>query len=51
MDSLGVRKEEFLFLKAILVCNSDIKLEDGQSLKKLRDNILTSLFDCVTVIR
>jgi len=46
-----VRKEEFLFLKAILICNGDIKIEGEQALKKIRDNILSSLFDCVAVIR
>jgi hypothetical protein len=51
LDALGLRREEFLFLKAIAISNCDIRVEDDNSLKRLRDNLLTSLYDCVTVIR
>ena len=51
LESLGIRKEEYLFLKAIVISNCDIRVEDESSLKRLRENLLNSLYDCVAVIR
>merc|ERR1712012_980082 len=50
-DRLGLRREEYLLLKAILVSNCDVQIEETSALRKLRDNLLASLHDCVAVIR
>lgn len=51
-DRLGLRKEECIILKAIVVSNSDIvQVEEPVALRKLRDDLLASLHDCVAVIR
>jgi estrogen-related receptor ERR len=50
-DRLGLRREEYLILKAILVSNCDVQIEEATALRKLRDNLLASLHDCVAVIR
>eukprot|EP00094_Tigriopus_californicus_P001047 TCALIF_01014-PA protein Name:"Similar to ESRRG Estrogen-related receptor gamma (Pongo abelii)" AED:0.25 eAED:0.25 QI:0/0.77/0.6/1/0.66/0.7/10/1172/536 len=45
LERLGMRKEEFLILKAIVICNCDVRQW------RLRDNLLSALYDCVAVIR
>lgn len=50
-DRLGVRREEFLLLKAILVSNCDVKVEQSAALSALKENLLAALYDCVAVIR
>ena len=50
-DRLGIRREEFILLKAIIVSNCDVQLDEVASLRKLRDDLLASLHDCVAVIR
>ena len=50
-DLVGFRKEEFLLLKAIVVSNCDVRVDEAVALRKLRDNLLASLHDCVAVIR
>jgi len=50
-DRLGLRKEECILLKAIIVSNCDVALEEVSALRKLRDDLLVSLQDCVAVIR
>jgi estrogen-related receptor ERR len=51
IDQLGLRKEEHIFLKAIIVSNCDTQLDDVLQLHKLKDDLLASLHDTVAVIR
>jgi hypothetical protein len=48
---LSLAKEEYLLLKALVLVNSDVNVDEYIPLKQLRDNILSSLTDCVTVLR
>ncbi|KAI1302328.1 Estrogen-related receptor gamma [Halotydeus destructor] len=51
LAGLKLAKEEYLVLKALLLTNVDIQLEDTPSVNKLRDSILTSLQDCIASLR
>ncbi|GFY45153.1 steroid hormone receptor ERR2 [Trichonephila inaurata madagascariensis] len=51
LEALGIIREEYLALKALLLANADIQLEEPQSVHKLRDSILNGLQNCVTVFR
>ncbi|PRD31114.1 UNVERIFIED_CONTAM: Esrrg [Trichonephila clavipes] len=51
LEALGILREEYLALKALLLANADIQLEEPQSVHKLRDSILNALQNCVTVFR
>lgn len=51
LEALSVSREEFLALKALLLTNADIHLEDASSVHKLRDAVLQSLHDCVAAQR
>ncbi|RWS30537.1 Estrogen-related receptor gamma-like protein, partial [Leptotrombidium deliense] len=51
LNSLKIAKEEYLLLKALLLTNVDIQLEDPQSVHKLRDTLLVSLQECVSALR
>ncbi|GIX72180.1 estrogen-related receptor gamma [Caerostris extrusa] len=51
LDSISIAKEEYLALKALLLANADIQLEDSVSVHKLRDTIFNGLQNCVTVYR
>ena len=46
-DRLGLRKGECILLKAIIVSNCDVPLEDVMASRKLQDDLLASLSDCV----
>lgn len=48
---LSLAREEYLLLKALVLVNSDVNVDEYIPLKQLRDNILSSLTDCVTVLR
>ena len=50
-DQVGLRKEEYILLKAIIVSNCDIQMEESLQLRKLKDDLLASLHDSVAVIR
>lgn len=50
-DRLGLRKEECILLKAIIVSNCDVRFDEVVTLRRLRDDLLASLHDCVAVIR
>ena len=50
-DRLGLRKEEYILLKAIVVTNCDIQMDESLQLRKLKDDLLASLHDSVAVIR
>lgn len=51
LDRTGILKEEYCLLKALVLVNADTRIEDYQSVKKLRDSIMGSLGDCVSVLR
>lgn len=44
-------KEEYYLLKALVLANSDVRLDEAVTPKKFRESILTALTECVTVIR
>lgn len=51
LEALSISREEFLALKALLLTNADIHLEDASSVHKLRDAVLQGLHDCVAAQR
>ncbi|XP_018913842.1 steroid hormone receptor ERR2 isoform X2 [Bemisia tabaci] len=51
LERLSIAKEEYYLLKALVLANSDVRLDELVSLKKFRDNILSALGECVFVIR
>ncbi|XP_018575646.1 steroid hormone receptor ERR1 isoform X1 [Anoplophora glabripennis] len=51
LDSLSILKEEYYLLKALILTNSDVRLDEYQSLKKFRDTILSALSDAIGILR
>ncbi|KAJ8673828.1 hypothetical protein QAD02_005090 [Eretmocerus hayati] len=51
VQRLGLSREEFYVLKALLLANSDAKLDEPGAQQRFRDCILGSLSDCVGAIR
>ncbi|XP_049816227.1 steroid hormone receptor ERR1-like isoform X2 [Schistocerca nitens] len=51
LQAVSVSKEEYYLLKALVLANSDVHMDDAVSLKRFRDSILSALSDCVAVIR
>ena len=52
LERVGIKREEFLLLKAVVIANSDVrKMEEEAALWRLREALLASLHDCVAVIR
>lgn len=51
LERLSIAKEEYYIMKALVLANSDVRMDEFASLKKFRDNILSALSDCVAVIR
>lgn len=51
LERIGITKEEFCILKSLVLVNADTRIEEHVSVKKLRDTILSSLCDCVAVLR
>jgi len=51
LERLSIAKEEYYIMKALILANSDVRMDEFASLKKFRDSILTALSDCVAVIR
>jgi estrogen-related receptor ERR len=51
LERHGIRKEEYLILKAIIIANCDVRVEEHSALWRLREQLLNSLHDCVAVIR
>lgn len=47
----NITREEYLLLKALLLINPDVKVDDHEALKKLRECLLVSLSDCVMVCK
>uniref|UniRef100_A0A336KLY2 CSON010625 protein n=1 Tax=Culicoides sonorensis TaxID=179676 RepID=A0A336KLY2_CULSO len=50
-DRINISKEEYYLLKALALSNCDIRLDNSQALKRLRDTILTALDDVVLLTR
>nr|CAD7402288.1 unnamed protein product [Timema cristinae] len=51
LERLTIAKEEYYIMKALILANSDVRMDEFLSVKKFRDNILSALSDCVAVIR
>jgi len=51
LERLGITREEFLILKALVIANSDCPLEECASIERVRERILGSLQDAVCFIR
>jgi len=51
LERLGITREEFLILKALVLANSDCIFEESSSVSHLRENLLSSLQDAVNFIR
>ncbi|XP_067129553.1 steroid hormone receptor ERR1-like isoform X1 [Centruroides vittatus] len=51
LDVVGIAREEYLALKALLLTNADIQLEDSATVRNLRHTILVGLQECVSVLR
>ncbi|XP_015792177.1 steroid hormone receptor ERR2 isoform X1 [Tetranychus urticae] len=51
LNQLRIAKEEYLVIKALLLTNVDIQLENSQSVQKLRDTLLIALQECVSALR
>ena len=50
-QSGGMHHEEFLLLKALILANVDIEMEDSSLLINLRDNVLGALNHKVSSLR
>ncbi|XP_065359957.1 steroid hormone receptor ERR2 [Calliphora vicina] len=51
LERISVRREEYYLLKALILTNCDINLDDQSSLRAFRDSILNSLNDVVYLLR
>jgi estrogen-related receptor ERR len=51
LERLSIAKEEYYIMKALVLANSDVRMDEFTSLKMFRDSILSALSDCVAVIR
>ncbi|XP_037930664.1 steroid hormone receptor ERR2 [Teleopsis dalmanni] len=51
LERISPRREEYYLLKALLLSNCDILLDDQSSLRLFRDTILSSLNDVVFLLR
>ncbi|GLH07908.1 Protein ultraspiracle homolog [Gryllus bimaculatus] len=51
LERLAIAEEEYYVLKALVLANSDVRMDDLAALKKFRDTILAALSDCVAVVR
>jgi len=51
LECLGITREEFLILKALVLANSDCQFEEFSAIGLLRENLLSSLQDAVHFIR
>ncbi|XP_076656919.1 estrogen-related receptor isoform X7 [Halictus rubicundus] len=51
LQRLGLTREEYYMLKALILANSDARSDEPQALYRFRDAILNSLSDCVAAVR
>lgn len=51
IEDVHIAKEEYYLLKALVLANSDVRLDEVVAPKKFRESILSALTDCVSVTR
>jgi len=51
LDFVGLCKEEFLILKAVVLANSDCQLENQTAIETLKETLLSSLHDVINCVR
>uniref|UniRef100_T1IPY4 Estrogen-related receptor n=1 Tax=Strigamia maritima TaxID=126957 RepID=T1IPY4_STRMM len=51
LERIGILKEEYLILKALLPTNTDAHVGNTEALKKLRETLLAGLIEVVSVLR
>ncbi|XP_077275137.1 estrogen-related receptor isoform X4 [Temnothorax americanus] len=51
IQRLGLTREEYYVLKALILANSDARSDEPMALSRFRDSILNSLSDCVAAVR
>ena len=51
LDFIGLCKEEYLLLKAVVLANSDCSMEDNITTEHLRETLLSSLQDAIQCVR
>jgi estrogen-related receptor ERR len=51
LQRVGIMREEYLLLKAIIVSNCEVPVEEYSALWRLRNNLLAALHDSLSVIR
>ncbi|XP_054711000.1 steroid hormone receptor ERR1-like [Uloborus diversus] len=51
LEAISMRREEYLALKALLLTNADIQLENASSVQRLRESVLAGLGECVQLFR
>lgn len=51
LERISVRREEYYLLKALILTNCDINMDDQSSIRAFRDSILNSLNDVVYLLR
>ncbi|XP_034942584.1 steroid hormone receptor ERR2 isoform X3 [Chelonus insularis] len=51
IQKLDLSREEFFIMKALILTNSDVKLDEPQALYRFRETILNALSDWVTTVR
>ncbi|KAJ6218303.1 hypothetical protein RDWZM_009460 [Blomia tropicalis] len=51
LHQIKIAKEEYLLLKAIILSNADISLEGFDRVSKLRETLIHSLQECVSILR
>ncbi|GJQ66572.1 Err [Trypoxylus dichotomus] len=51
LESILIFKEECYLLKALVLANSDVRLDEYNSLRRFRDTILSALVDATNILR
>lgn len=51
LEQLSVSREEYFLLKAIVLINTDVRVESFAHVKRLREVMLSALSDCTNALR
>uniref|UniRef100_A0A0A9YA46 Steroid hormone receptor ERR2 n=1 Tax=Lygus hesperus TaxID=30085 RepID=A0A0A9YA46_LYGHE len=51
LQNCSICKEEYILLKALVLANSDVRLDEALALKQFRESIVSALMDCVGIMR
>lgn len=51
LEKISASKEEYFLMKALVLSNCDIRLDNYDALKRLRESILGAMNDCVLILR